>query len=334
MVWRIICHAQQSQQLKQHHHVNHEVHDSHNLEVARALSEISRTLRHIQRDNQARYFADNPASLALLHDVPEDIAFAPIAGISFIDSDAYSISQDLLAEADIIIRRFPSPDGYNINIPAEFLGKRYAILKELLLLIKQNMRWGHNFKLSVKNYSLQKLNDTCQFCEQVYNMGFLDAYTYHKAPKSSIHIKTTTFYGAQNFFSGKWLERYTLITVRKVIDKLKDNLTAPLQFSYLLNPVVTLAGGATFEFDILFQINGFFYWIEAKSGEFHNNDLKKYADIAKTLVLGKERAMVVLAEVSNARAEQLSQTFGLNIFQLSLLEKKLTEVIRADHSHS
>lgn len=325
MLWRIIMHAKKSRYLQ----------DSYRAEIARALSAMSLSLQGMQRDNRARYIAENGSMLPLSGDASLGVkAFAPIEGIAFIASDASIISEDLLAEAGISIRRLPAQDSYNINAPAEFLGKRYSIFKELLSLIKQNMPWGHDFKLSIKGYSAQRIKDTCQFCEQLHTMGFFDTYVaYHEEPKSHIHIKTTTFHGAQNFFSGKWLERYTLITVRKVIDKLKPNLSAPLNFSYLLNPVVTLASGATFEFDILFQINGFFYWIEAKSGEFHTSDLEKYAAIAKMLVLGEGRAMVVLADVSHARARKLSQTFGLAIFQLSLLEKTLTALIRADHGN-
>jgi len=212
---------------------------------------------------------------------------------------------------------------------AKFLGEHYDALKELLSRIKSSMQRGDVIALTLKDYSQKDVSDACQFCTRLHEIAFLEQYKYFRSPQYLIRAKTTTLPTAQNFFSGKWLERYVLQAVQSAVNTVAIELGREVEFAYLLNPQIILPNGNDFELDLLFHVDGIFFWIEAKTGDYQQH-ISKYSKISKMLGLNYEHSIMVLTDILAERAEALTSLFSMAVYGLSQLESRLIETIRKD----
>ena len=78
------------------------------------------------------------------------------------------------------------------------------------------------------------------------------------------------------------LERFVLLTVQKCVSRVSSDLEKDFAFSYLLNPQIILPNGDDFELDLICHVNNFFFWIEAKSGDYQQH-INKYSKMSKIL---------------------------------------------------
>ena len=207
--------------------------------------------------------------------------------------------------------------------------KNYQALGEALLEIKRNMQKGSSFTLCIKDYTQKHISDTCQFFLRLYDIAFLEQYSYQKSPHYIIKAKTTTLPAAQAFFSGKWLERYVLLSVKNAIAKIALEFDVKINFSYLLNPQIILPNGDNFELDIIFSVNNSIFWIEAKSGDYQQH-ISKYKKIAKLLGLDYEHSFMVLTDISPERSGALSVLFDMTVCALPDLENVILDAIKCD----
>jgi hypothetical protein len=99
----------------------------------------------------------------------------------------------------------------------------------------------------------------------------------------------------------------------------------------LLNPQIVLPNGDDFELDLIFQVNDFFFWIEAKSGEYQQH-ISKYSKMSKILNLDFKHSIMVLPDISENQCDALTALFSMTVCPLSRLETVLVEIIRADRS--
>lgn len=246
-----------------------------------------------------------------------------------------TVEEDLierfLSSKNIKIKVVPPEDAADslINSLAEFLGSRYDALSELLSKVKSNMQIGGFITLSIKDYTQKNISDICQFCTLLHEIAFLEQYKYFKSPQFLIKAKTTTLPKAQNFFSGKWLERFVLQTVQKSVNTVSREVGKDLDFSYLINPQIILPNGNDFELDLIFHVNGLFYWIEAKTGDFQQH-ISKYSKMAKMIGLDYKHSIMVLTDIRSEKVSALTSLFSMTVYGLSQLEIGLTETIKKD----
>ena len=239
--------------------------------------------------------------------------------------------REFLQLRNIRIKTIPPEDPADqvINALALFLGEHYDGLKRILATIKRHMQHGGFFTENIKNYPQQTVSDITQFCTSLHNVAFLEQYKYFKSPQYLIKAKTTTLSKAQNFFAGQWLERFVLQKVQSAVNQLAKEVGEELDFSYLLNPQITLPNGDDFEMDLLIQISNSFYWIEAKSGDYQQH-IAKYAKMSTRLKLDRHHAIMVLTDVTSDKSENLSNLFGMTVYALHQLEEGLTVALRKD----
>lgn len=238
---------------------------------------------------------------------------------------------EFLASKNITIKFIPPEDAADdvINSLAVFLGTHYNALSELLSKIKSNMQIGGLITLAVKDYQQKDRSDTCQFCTRLHDIAFLEQYKYWRSPQYIIKAKTTTLPSAQNFFSGKWLERFVLQTVQQAVAAVSTEMEKELDFSYLINPQISLPNGNDFELDLIFQVNGCFYWIEAKTGDYQQH-ISKYSKITKMIGLDHKHSIMVLTDIQPDKSNALSALFSMTVYGLSQLEQGLIETIKKD----
>lgn len=241
------------------------------------------------------------------------------------------IIETFLASKNIEIKVLPPEDAADhvINSLADFLGSHYSALSELLSKIKRSMQRGGFITLSMTGYSQKDVSDVCQFCTRLHEIAFLEQYKYFKSPQYLLRAKTTTLPSAQNFFSGKWLERFVLQTVQKSVDIVSVEIGRELDFSYVINPQIILPNGNDFELDVIFHVNGSFYWIEVKTGDYQQH-VSKYSRMSKMMGLDYEHSIMVLTDIQPDKSEALTSLFSMAVYGLSHLESKLIETIKKD----
>jgi hypothetical protein len=193
------------------------------------------------------------------------------------------------------------------------------------------MQQGSPFSLSLKEYTQKDINNVCQFCTRLHAIAFLEEYRYFKAPQYLIKAKATTLPAAHSFFSGKWLERFVLLAVQKCVSLISSELQRDVVFSYLLNPQIILPNGDDFELDLICYVSGFFFWIEAKSGDYQQH-INKYSKMSKILNLDFRHSIMVLPDISEDRCVALTSLFSMTVCSLSRLEEVLAETIRKDQA--
>lgn len=247
------------------------------------------------------------------------------------NSTEEDVIEKFLSSKYIKIKLVPPEDASDavINSLAEFLGTHYEALSELLAKIKSSMQRGGFITLTIKEYSQKDISDICQFCTRLHEIAFLEQYKYFRSPKYIIKAKTTTLSSAQNFFSGKWIERFVLLTIQKAVNVISTEIEKDLDFSYLINPQIILPNGDDFELDLIFHINGIIYWIEAKTGDFQQH-ISKYSKMSKRIGLDYKHAILVLPDILPEKSNALTSLYSLTVYGLQQLEIGLIEIIRED----
>lgn len=244
---------------------------------------------------------------------------------------------DFLKNIDILVDSYSEHKDSDeiINKIALFLGNNYSILHDILANIKRNMNKGGTFNLNLKNIPQLNIGIICQFSYNLHSIAFLEQYFYKKSPHYNLFIKTSTYPMAQNFFSGQWLERFTLMVIKEVVRifsyylNLTETSDINLKFSYLLNPKITLTNGDKFELDCLFQINDNIYWVECKTGDYQQH-VSKYSKFLKTLNLDDKRCFLLLSDIPFDKTILLSKMYSMCIIPFTEFRNKLIQQIYSD----
>jgi|YNPMSStandDraft_1061717.scaffolds.fasta_scaffold20042_1 hypothetical protein len=215
-----------------------------------------------------------------------------------------------LESRGIRVRRVPPPTPADpvLDRTAVQLATRYPQLREILARIKNTMQTGGTWYQKLAGRPAEEIGACCQFCHQLHQLAFLTEYRYYRSPRCLIEARTSSDPLAQNFFSGQWLERYVRCEVQAVAGADGPGL------ALLANSQVVLPNHADFELDLLVAFDGRVFWIEAKSGQYQQY-LRKYSEVARMLGLGRDQAIVVLAEAAPAVCEGLTSLFGMTVCQ-------------------
>jgi len=240
---------------------------------------------------------------------------------------------EFLKSKSIQIKSIPDEDAadYVINGMAVFIGDRYSSISKIYKKLKREMQHGGTITEHLANETQKDISNICQFCTRLHEMAFLEEYKYFKAPRYLIKAKTTILPRAQNFLSGQWLERYILENVKESIQFVSQELSKTLSFSYLINPKIILQNGNDFELDIIFEVEGVFYWVEAKTGDYQQH-INKYSNMAKSLNLDYKHSIMVLTDINPSASDSLSALFTMTVCQVSEFPQFIKKLLFEDHS--
>ncbi|HMP75084.1 MAG TPA: hypothetical protein PKE12_02195 [Kiritimatiellia bacterium] len=246
-------------------------------------------------------------------------------------SETSGLIERYLNERGITIKSRPPEDPADelIDSLSLYLGNRYQQLTRLLAQIKSAMQDGGSITHNLSKAPQADVSTICQFCSRLHQIAFFEQYRYLKAPHYVLKIKTTKLPKAQRFFSGQWLERYIVQSVRAIHQRLSSASGKPLYFEALVNPQISLPNGDDFEFDILAVIGDALYWIEAKSGDYQQH-VSKYSRISRLLGLDAAHSFMVLTDVADSACAHLSSLFSMTTCNLTTIEEKLISVVQND----
>ena len=216
-----------------------------------------------------------------------------------------------------------------INKLSRFLGEHYPALRNILAKIKRSMQTGSMITESISSYSQKDISSICQFCSRLHSIAFLEQYKYFRSPNYLIRAKTATLPRAQAFFTGQWLERFTLHKLKSAHKTAQAELGNSVHLDYLINPQVILPNGDDFELDIIALIGGLPIWIEAKSGDYQQH-VQKYSQLARIMGLDFRHSIMMLTDVVDDRCEALSSLFSMTVLNLNTIEAFITQTLRDD----
>lgn len=107
-----------------------------------------------------------------------------------------------------------------------------------------------------------------------------------------------------------------------------QSLPTDIEYTYLINPQITLPNGDDFELDVVFLINGQIYWFEGKTGNYQHY-INKYSEVESLMGLDKQYSFMVLTDVPHPNtAYILSKTFGMSIISVEDFKEEINYVLR------
>jgi hypothetical protein len=188
---------------------------------------------------------------------------------------------------------------------AMFLGERFKNLSRIYESIKRSLSQGGSVTLNLSSSSQSEIAESTQFCTMLYSYAFLSSYHYNK-PTKTIYAAPQRVGKVINFFTGGWFERYIYL---KIFSFLVQNR---LEFTCLLNPQITFPNGDDFELDVLFLVNNQPLWLECKTGEYQTH-VAKYSNARKVLGIPKQRAVLVVLDISEDISENLTSLYDITV---------------------
>jgi len=233
--------------------------------------------------------------------VPQHTLGAHIEEKDFIN-DIQDI-EEFLNSKNIRIKAFKENDDSDsvLDKIALYTGKRYHMVKDLIMNIKKSLNTGRVFRMDLKNYTQEEIASITQLCSNLYQIAFLREYKYFRSPYYRLFASPNNIPKAINFFTGGWLERYIKNAVIEIISSCKEKLS----YSYIMNPQIILPHGDNFELDLLFRIENEFFWFEAKTGDYQRY-VEKYSRMARILNLDNDHAYMILTDITRDGAQALT----------------------------
>lgn len=205
---------------------------------------------------------------------------------------------------------------------AVFMGVRYELIEKFYRRIKSNISLGKSFRMNLKNETQDEVSAVCQLATRLHRIAFLEEYNYQNSPKFLLHARPSKIPKAINFFTGQWLERF----IKSQVIELIETVSEESHYAYLLNPKIVLPNGDDFELDVIFSINGKIFWFEGKTGDYQRH-VNKYSRISSLLDLDKEHSFMVLTNISESSARDLSLLFNMTVVSVEKFSGVLQKAI-------
>jgi hypothetical protein len=181
------------------------------------------------------------------------------------------------------------------NRLALYLGDHYAVLKDFHAAMKRAMHQADDSQRNIFEFVFRNDLDFrigTKFCAELQR-AFLAEGDFRPRPgRKFLKGKVAEDAVLRGFLDGKWLERF-------VYQKMAQTLTEKgLDHACLLNAKILapLTGKTEAELDMVFLIEGQPICIECKSGQYKQEDARKFAQYAEKLNLAKPCAIFVVLE--------------------------------------
>lgn len=246
---------------------------------------------------------------------------------SIIEQDC-SVIIDFLKTKLIEVKCLPEREEVNdsLTLIAFFMGSRYSYIQKVYDKIKTSLNQGKGFKLDMKNFTQLEISNSCQLCTHLSNIAFLSDYKYYKSPKYIMTATANRIPLVINFLTGHWLELY----VKKVVLDALYSMNKRVEYSCIINPQIILPNGNDFEFDVMYLIEGYLYWIEAKTGNYQNY-VEKYSKIATLFGENEVRPYMVLTDILGDKSIQtLSKLFNMKVCYVEDFSNVIKEDLTKD----
>ena len=241
------------------------------------------------------YLAENTSG-AEKTEVKAKILPKPLTALEHLERCGYKIVQQVVSEKlpPIAVQRMAWKTGEALCDP---------VVVDFLQFIRTHMQSDGSFSFRIPKGTSKKSFATLSEIAQTWDkMGLFASIV--------IYPQNIVYELAQNetvrhFLSGKWLELFVEHQVQQILNRYQEEQGA--EVSVYSNVVLSEAAsvGSTHELDVVFSINGKFFWVEAKSSS-RSIDYGKYASLCEKLKVTSDRLLLVNSDLSVEECEGVS----------------------------
>ena len=262
------------------------------------------------------YLAENTSG-AEKTEVKAKIPPKPLTALEHLERCGYKIVQQVVAEKlpPIAVQRMAWKTGEALCDP---------VVVDFLQFIRTHMQSDGSFSFRIPKGTSKKSFATLSEIAQTWDkMGLFASIV--------IYPQNIVYELAQNetvrhFLSGKWLELFVEHQVQQILNRYQEEQGA--EVSVCSNVVLSEAAsvGSTHELDVVFSINGKFFWVEAKSSS-RSIDYGKYASLCEKLRVTSDRLLLVNSDLSVEECEGVSYFWNYRIANCATITQELETMI-------
>lgn len=241
----------------------------------------------------------------------------PLTALEHLERCGYKIVQQVVPEKlpPIAVQRMAWKTGEALCDP---------VVVDFLQFIRTHMQSDGSFSFRIPKGASKKSFTTLSEIAQTWDkMGLFAAIV--------IYPQNIVYELAQNetvrhFLSGKWLELFVEHQVQQILNHYREEQGA--EVSVCSNVVLseTAAVGSTHELDVVFSINGKFFWVEAKSSS-RSIDYGKYASLCEKLNVTPESLLLVNSDLSVEECEGVSYFWNYRVANCATITQELESMI-------
>ncbi|MDB9314718.1 hypothetical protein PN462_16515 [Spirulina sp. CS-785/01] len=231
---------------------------------------------------------------------------------------------DWLEAQNITVKTYRKADPKDsiFNEIALILGNKYNTVVTFYEQLKRNLSNGTNFRVNLKSKSQQEISDSTSLGYKLKNYTFLANYRYDRRNRM-IYATPQSLGQINNFFTGEWLERFVFLKVITLLSQTQKD------YQFLVNPQIILPNGDDFELDLFFLVENTPLWIECKTGDFQAH-IAKYSEIRKTLNVAPKYSFMVILNIPEAQAMDVSKIYGIRILNQNNFLEVIAETLDID----
>ena len=262
------------------------------------------------------YLAENTSG-AEKTEVKAKILPKPLTALEHLERCGYKIVQQVVSEKlpPIAVQRMAWKTGEALCDP---------VVVDFLQFIRTHMQSDGSFSFRIPKGTSKKSFATLSEIAQTWDkMGLFASIV--------IYPQNIVYELAQNetvrhFLSGKWLELFVEHQVQQILNRYQEEQGA--EVSVYSNVVLSEAAsvGSTHELDVVFSINGKFFWVEAKSSS-RSIDYGKYASLCEKLKVTSDRLLLVNSDLSVEECEGVSYFWNYRIANCATITQELETMI-------
>ena len=298
-------------------------------EILKSLRRIEAKLDHLPAGRPRK--VELPSLKPLITQQTIGVA-APTAGLSDENEAMAEEDVEFLCEAlrclgftvDQVRPSFEQTE--ELNKLAAYIGEHWEIFRSLWMDFKRALQGRGGVAKKVGNYAPVDVSYICNLCTRMRDFAFLTSYTYRKAPHFFLQASISQMPPAQSFIGGEWFERFLLTEVKAALDAYCAPRNVTKKLRYINDTVVILPNQKGAEMDIFCEIDGLYFWLEAKTGDYQQH-VEKYDCMAKSLHLPAKQVMVVILDLPETACRLLTQTYShLTVLNQYLVRPTITQL--------
>lgn len=295
------------------------------------LEEIFKSLQRIEAKLEGAPHLPRKVEVPSLKPVLESTI--PLATGSVIpDTEPLDADATLLCEAlqqfgiavDQVRRPFGQTEG--VNQLATYVGERWECFRELWLAFKHGLQGKGGVTKKLAHYASENISHICNLCTRLKDFAFLSSFNYKRAPHCLLQADVSLAPHAQAFIGGEWFERFLLVEVQQTLAHYCAMQHLEKRLRYLNDTVIVLPDQKGAELDLFCEVDGLYFWLEAKTGDYQRH-IEKYDHMAKLIGLPQKQVMLVILDLPEQTCRSLSGLYShLTILNQHMVRAALMEL--------
>ena len=182
-------------------------------------------------------------------------------------------------------------------------------------------------KKSLSFYEAVERSHICTLCSRLQEFALLSSYSY-SAKSSTLQAKVQTTSRAQAFISGIWFERFLLTEIKAALNQHNTIHKMSKSLRVLNDTVVRLPDQTYAELDLFCEVDGFYFWLEAKTGDYQQ-DIGKYVQRAQLMNLSAKQAILVVLDLSETICHALSSSYpNITVLNQQMVRPAIRELLK------